>query len=181
MWAAGLCIILYLVCICDQPLPLAAGADAFLHPTDLNNTAPKASCFTTATGTPLVSDCIKAVAQLQANESAVCSVTNNTVRSSYVTYYIANGYTVYDVALGTNGQCQVILGGIVGANLPCATIADYASKLTSTCGTGSATTAGVYYPSGVVLGPDGVSPLTPNSGGAPPPSPFIALAQINVP
>lgn len=127
-----------------------------------------------------MSDCTKAVAQLHANKSAVCTVANNTVHASDVTYYVARGYTTYDVALGTSGQCQLILGGDVGANLPCATIADYATKLISTCGTRNATTGGMYYPSGVVLGDDGVSPVSSSSGGHSP-SPFIALAQQIIP
>ena len=160
-------------------MPCAAGADTFLHPTDPSNKAAKAYCLTTVTGTPSVSDCTKAVAQLQANQSAVCRVINNTIHSSHVTYQVYSDTSIYDVALGSSGRCQVILGGNLGASLPCATIADYATKLISTCGTSNASTGGLYYPSGVVFDFDGVAPRSPDSGG-PPISPFIALSEITV-
>ena len=118
------------------------------------------------------------MAQLQAYHSADCRVINNTLQSSNVTYEISDPYQgSYDVALGTAGQCQVILGGNIGASLPCATVADYATKLIGTCSTSSATTGGVYYPSGATFGLDNVAPLDQSSG-ATLPSPYIALSQI---
>lgn len=81
------------------------------------------------------------------------------------------------MALGIGGQCQVILGGNIGASLPCATVADYATKLISTCSTSSATTGGVYYPDGASFGPDSATPLDQNFG-ASLPSPYVALSQI---
>ena len=157
-----------------QAFDADADGDVVLHATNENTSAAQASCSTQYTGTSLKADCSKAVMELQANSSAVCRVPNTTVETSDTTDYISNQYQGNkNVALATNVQCQVILGGTVGTSLPCATVAHYANRLNTACGTSNGSTGGVYYPAGVVYYPGSVEPMQDQ-----PPSMYVALSQI---
>ncbi len=99
--------------------------------------------FCISAGASLKSDCMKAIAQLQAKGNTPCLVPTSDDTTSTIDHDLNSAY-YGPVAIVA--PCRVILGSAYGSSLPCSQVAGNATNLVNVCGTSHQVTGGYLYP-----------------------------------